>query len=433
MKKWNFFARALCVLTLIIFASCNYAGDNSGSNPPETPPADVTNLTATCTASGTVKLQWTNPSDADFAKVVITYGTDGSKEVLKTDTLNNEATIAGLSNGTQYTFTVKAYDNANNASSGVSVNATPHIPTPAELTTAGTRPENVTGSQTLPTFTTNITDHLYLAESSANATGYLAAWETYNASTLQWYTGTTGNWQAVSGATDRYLQITATIGTTYYMLEAKSEDGNSVAYSNVCTVVCGGDKTTNIGKIAYSDGTCSNEYEAAKTPIGIVFDVNADGTPKKIVNLSQASLKMWCSGSAAGCNTNFVTDVDTPLSYTDGSGNWQIICDNVTDANTEGYYPAFEYCNELTDGDKSWYLPARDELMTLYFNRTAVNSAIEKLPSGTATKLPTRGWFWSSSQSALDGTLAWFVPFDDGYQFNRCKVGDDDVRAVAGF
>lgn len=184
---------------------------------------NVTNLTATCPASGTVKLTWTNPTDADFVKVVITYDTDKSVTVLKTDSPNNEVTITGLTNGTEYTFTVKTYDNSENASNGVSEKATP--PTPAELTQAGTRPSNVTGC--------------------------IECYEISNASKYQWYTGTTGNWQKVaSSGTPSSLIITVTTGTTYYMLEAKSADGQSIAYSNVCTVICGGEKTANIGNTA---------------------------------------------------------------------------------------------------------------------------------------------------------------------------------------
>ena len=94
-----------------------------------TSPAEVTNLTAKCTASGTVKLTWINPTDADFAKVVITYDTNKTKEVKVTDTPNNEATVTGLTNDTKYTFTVKTYDTAENASSGISKECTPFLGT----------------------------------------------------------------------------------------------------------------------------------------------------------------------------------------------------------------------------------------------------------------------------------------------------------------
>ena len=402
-----------------------------------TPPANVTNLTAKCTASQTVKLTWTIPADTDFAKVVITYGTDGKVEVLKTATPNNETEVTGLTNGTEYTFTVKAYDNAENASSGTNVKAKPYTPSPALSTKAGKKPENVQGTQTIPTFGTNITDHLYLAESSLGVTGRIDCSDTNNASTYQWYTGTTGNWQKVtSNGTSRELKITVTTGTTYYMLEAKSADGNSIAYSNVCTVICGGEKTANVGKIAYDDDSYNSGYVSGRTPVGIIFDVKEDGSPKTIVNLSQGSSKSWCFEEADGYSKNFATEVTTPLSYTDGSSNWNIICDNVTDEGTTGNYPAFEYCNGLTDGGKTWYLPARDELSTLYFNRTAVNNAIKILKDNdvTATELSTSSVYWSSSQYAFIKDGAWIVYFNDGGQNGSQKHGGtNNVRGVASF
>ncbi|MBQ0002175.1 MAG: SUMF1/EgtB/PvdO family nonheme iron enzyme [Treponema sp.] len=101
------------------------------------PPANVTNLTANCTASQTVKLTWTNPADTDFAKVVITYGTDKKVEVLKTTTPNNEATVTGLTDGTEYSFTVKSYDKSKNAGSGVSINCTSFFGTLYNVTNKG--------------------------------------------------------------------------------------------------------------------------------------------------------------------------------------------------------------------------------------------------------------------------------------------------------
>lgn len=125
-KKFNYLVSAVIVLVFGLSA-CQAP---SGSNP-SVPPADVkamanvTDLTAKCNASGIVKLTWTNPTDTDFAKVVITYGTNGKVEVLKTASPNNEVKVTGLTDGTEYTFTVKAYNNEGNASSGVSAKCKP--------------------------------------------------------------------------------------------------------------------------------------------------------------------------------------------------------------------------------------------------------------------------------------------------------------------
>lgn len=192
-----------------------------------------------------------------------------------------------------------------------------------------------------------------------------------------------------------------------------------------------------IGYIAYQ--TANGLYDAKAdynasygTPIGIVFEVDEDGNAKKIVSLKQSEDTLqWAKyvndeEHAQGYATKFST------SETDGSGNWQIICDNVTDADTQGNYPAFEYCNGLHDGGKTWYLPAINEFKEVYNNKAAINEAIGKLPSGTATTLPTYGWFWSSSQYASDNYFAWDILFSYGsHHYTKSESGS--VRAVAGF
>lgn len=92
-------------------SSSNGGGDTS-------PPGPVTSLSATA-GNNQVSLSWSNPSDADFDHVVISYG--GSS----TTTSSSSKTISGLTNGTSYTFTVVAYDQSGNASSSKSVTATP--------------------------------------------------------------------------------------------------------------------------------------------------------------------------------------------------------------------------------------------------------------------------------------------------------------------
>ena len=76
-------------------------------------PADVTNLQAR-SGKDNIVLSWKNPDDADFAKVVITYGSERI-EVAKTE--GETKTITALANG-KHSFTLKAVDTAGNASGG---------------------------------------------------------------------------------------------------------------------------------------------------------------------------------------------------------------------------------------------------------------------------------------------------------------------------
>ena len=414
-------AHFLCVIALAVFTSCNYAGNGSGDAnnnnqlPDLTPPAEVTNLKVTYTASRTVKLDWKNPADLDFAKVEIFNGEDKISEVLKSASPNNEVTVRELTNGTEYVFTVKTYDLTGNVSAGTSITVKPRQIFPEDLA-AGTKPENEKGSEDLPKFTSD------------------------NGTTFQWYKGKAGNWEKLGESSKAYSKkIEVESGVTYYMCEAKSKNGTSIAYSKVFTVECGTEKTNKIGYIAYKNGDKTEahaDYDSYYgTPIGIVFDVNSKGEPTKILNLNQQGSLVWCLKEVQGAYKNFAKDVEKLLSYIDGSINWNIICENVTDWNVPGNYSAFEYCNGLPEGGKKWYLPAKDELVAVSYNLSAINSAISKLPEGTATKLPNGKYDWllSSSQYADTDVSPWVVYLYDGKQYEGTKHSVSNVRAVAAF
>jgi uncharacterized repeat protein (TIGR02543 family) len=297
-------------------------------------------------------------------------------------------------------------------------------------------PADVKGAAALPVIKIRITDHLYLASSAAGTSGYIACWETSGASTYQWWTSSDGtSWSEVSGKTSKNLQFTAASNTVvYYCMSAKSSDGTSTAYSNVCTVECGTEKTKKIGQIYYTDGTVSSSYESGRTPAGIVSDVKPDGSVKTIVALEQSSTKLaWAPLSTTGYNTTFET------SLSEGKGNWAVIqaADSTGSADAATNYPAFNYCNAYTGGGYdagTWYLPSRDELSTISFHKTAINTGLKTLSDNgcTATQLGT-GWYWSSSQYSSFYLNAWYVNFDYGYQYEYGKNGNYDVRSVAGF
>jgi len=293
-------------------------------------------------------------------------------------------------------------------------------------------PADVKGAAALPVIKARITDHLYLASSAAGTSGYIACWETSGASTYKWWASSDGtSWSEVSGKTSQSLQFTAASGTVYYCMAATSSDGTSTAYSNVCTVECGTEKTKKIGQIYYTDGTVSSAYVSGKTPAGIVCDVKPDGSVKTIVALEQSS-GAWEPSGTTGYTTTFAT------SLADGKGNWAVIqAADPEGSKTAANYPAFSYCNAYTGGGYSagtWYLPSRDELSTIYFNKAAINAGLKTLSDKgcTATQLGT-GWYWSSSQYSSIYSYAWFVNFISGNQSYFYKYFNDFVRSVAGF
>jgi len=114
----------LCLLAVSLMSAC---GSPFVPTPADTtPPANVTGLTA-APGDGRVTLSWTAPSDADFSSVEIS----GSGITTVTVTAGTTTrVIAGLVNGTTYTFTVKSVDATGNKSAGATATARPADTTP---------------------------------------------------------------------------------------------------------------------------------------------------------------------------------------------------------------------------------------------------------------------------------------------------------------
>jgi uncharacterized repeat protein (TIGR02543 family) len=112
-----------------------------------TAPAEVTSLTATA-GNGQATINWLPPGDSDFSGVKITAA--GISEIAVTkDTISK--IITGLTNGTEYTFTVQTVDTTGNVSKGTTVKVTPSAPVtptdttaPAEVTSLTTTAGNGT-------------------------------------------------------------------------------------------------------------------------------------------------------------------------------------------------------------------------------------------------------------------------------------------------
>ena len=179
-------------------------------------------------------------------------------------------------------------------------------------------------------------------------------------------------------------------------------------------------KTAEIGDIAYSDGSVSEEYDRNKTPVGIVIEVT-NGTAAKIVSLDETEA-LW---STEKVYTNATIE-------NNGMPNLLII-QRIDGWETE--YPAFKWCDDYTDasGNSQWYLPAKDELNQLYTVKKYVNAAIDKITAGggIATKLNNGKPYWSSSQSSRKYALVQY--FSGGNQLACYKYNTLLVRAVRAF
>jgi uncharacterized Fe-S center protein len=99
------------VLGLFLVTAC------SKDKADTTPPAEVTGL-STVLNDGQVILDWIDPADDDFTKVLITYIPAGNAAVEVAKGAQT-ATVKGLTNGTEYTFTIRTVDKTGNESIGV--------------------------------------------------------------------------------------------------------------------------------------------------------------------------------------------------------------------------------------------------------------------------------------------------------------------------
>ena len=100
----------------------------------ETAPKDVKNF-AVVNKDAAALLTWKDPADSDLFGIEVTYGTSTSSRaisVMEKESIfvapgTENVVITGLTNGTLYTFTVKAMDLSGNKSTGVTKTLTPSI------------------------------------------------------------------------------------------------------------------------------------------------------------------------------------------------------------------------------------------------------------------------------------------------------------------
>jgi hypothetical protein len=120
----------------------NVTSTTTGTPPHLVPPGLVTGLAATVLSDNSVKLDWVNPSDADFAGVTIRRAdgpiapaspTAGDEITVPASATATSFTDTGLIAGTEYSYAVFAYDTSNNHAAGVNVTKTTTVSTTAVL------------------------------------------------------------------------------------------------------------------------------------------------------------------------------------------------------------------------------------------------------------------------------------------------------------
>ena len=140
---------------------------------------------------------------------------------------------------------------------------------------------------------------------------------------------------------------------------------------------------------------------------GIVFQTS----PVKIVSVLETS--------AAWSTENVTT---TATNENDGSVNMAII---KAISGWESKYPAFKWCADLGEG---WYLPAYNELVTIYNQKATLNSVLEVQNLAKFSG----NWHWASTE--YNYNYACFVDFSSGkVYYSNNKNSKTIVRAVYTF
>ncbi len=152
---------------------------------------------------------------------------------------------------------------------------------------------------------------------------------------------------------------------------------------------------------------------------GVVFEVWDGGRHGKIVSLDETKkMTQWC--------TQEQYEKKIALGLTNKS-NGKENTDKVMSRDDSDQYPAFVWCrNKGAD----WYLPAYEELCTIRYNNSAINSTLAKY---NAKQIAS--YYWSSTEYEVykPEFSAWLVLMNSDYTGRGTKKYLNYVRAVSAF
>lgn len=235
------------------------------------------------------------------------------------------------------------------------------------------------------------------------------------------YTGVSGEY--------RYL---VKPNTDAPLLGSFVEGGEVRGYTINANIEAGAYKTYTVqGKPKYAIG---DPYPDATNPIGVVFwldekdptydSANKKGLKGKIVSLDEP-VANWNGGTNEAGKLKWSTEQVTTgaTSTSDGAANTLKITQTANYSST--VYPAVAWCvAKNTGGVTGWYLPAKDELLTLYYVITTVNSSLQTVG---ATKL-SLSQYWSSMED--DSVYSVAVHFSGGTTYITKKNSAYSLRCV---
>ena len=174
----------VCVKCQKKYKTAQEAIDCCAETPDTTAPADVTELAAAAKDSSVV-LTWKDATDEDIFGYLVSWKAESTGRALvalEKDSLiaakgQQGCVVTGLTNGTKYTFTVKAMDTSGNTSEGVTVKAEPKAGETLKISLSVPEAKSntsVTVTVNITTAAEKIINVVYKKDGSVNAATLLA-------------------------------------------------------------------------------------------------------------------------------------------------------------------------------------------------------------------------------------------------------------------
>ena len=190
-------------------------------------------------------------------------------------------------------------------------------------------------------------------------------------------------------------------------------------------------ETAKVGDYYYKDGTWSTENKATDLNpiIGVVYQVNADGTGK-VVSLTEGTNLAWGPDNV---------EIGTTSSE-NGKENTDKVFE-VVSANPSydlNDWPIFNACQELrtNTGNNGWCVPAREEYVALFKVVSTINDKITAI-LGTAVIAPNKevetSACWTSRESSTMGTAGANLMTSGTGSTNTNKGNARRVRFILNF
>ncbi|MBR6757948.1 MAG: protein kinase [Bacteroidaceae bacterium] len=201
-------------------------------------------------------------------------------------------------------------------------------------------------------------------------------------------------WVTLVGIAGILLTI---VGTNSY--QSKAEEAKKATAQQVVS----SEKTYQVG-----------DYYDRNGIRGVVFEVSDGGRHGKVLSMDRGQT-CWCTSSQY--DKNITTGASSEWN---GKSN----TDKILSRSDRDEYLAFMWCRNK---GSNWYLPSKEELLTMYRNKDKINATLSK-QGGTLLD----NWYWSSTE--YSGRSAWDVNMYNGSTRNHAKYYDyNAVRAAAAF